>query len=67
MCTLNAPGTFHDLTIVDNGVYDAMEWIFEIHEAKEVVDSAFNVGTREICQMLNQAAIAVQQLSEWGM
>ena len=46
-CTLNCPGSWHDSTMADYGVYDKMKDIFVAHGGKVVVDSAFGVGDRE--------------------
>ncbi len=43
LCLLNAPGTFHDSTMADYGLYAGMEYIFMQSGDKVVVDSAFNV------------------------
>ena len=80
MCLLNAPGTFHDSTMADYGIYEGMEYIFDKYGAKVVVDSAFKIGNKDfvikssqidpldIDQLLiNRAATSVRQLSEWGM
>ena len=46
VCLLNAPGTFHDSTMADYGVYDAMEQVYDESGGKLVVDSAFNIGNK---------------------
>jgi hypothetical protein len=80
-CTLNCPGSWHDSTMADYGVYEKMERIYLEHGAKVVVDSAFGVGNREFLiksaqqdpiggpagVAVNRAATSVRQLSEWGM
>mgnify|MGYP000125822197 FL=1 len=80
-CTLNCPGSWHDSTMADYGVYDKMESVYLEHGAKVVVDSAFGVGNREYLiksaqqdpigghagVAINRAATSVRQLSEWGM
>ena len=80
ICLLNAPGTFHDSTMADYGVYVAMERVYEEFGARVVVDSAFNIGKKDFILkssqqdplnehelLLNRAATSVRQLSEWGM
>ena len=77
---INAPGSFHDSTIADYGAYSKFERLYELHRAKIVVDSAFQIergpwmiqssqldpeDTEEI--ILNREATSVRQLSEWGM
>ena len=47
MCLLNAPGTFHDSVMADYGVYDAMETVYDESGGKVVVDSAFNIGSKD--------------------
>ena len=77
---LNALGTFHDTTMADYSIYDALQSIFCQCGTKVVVDSAFKMAnanflvrsTQVVPQDLfllriNQAAISVRQLSEWGM
>ena len=44
--SLNAPGTFHDITMVDYSVYDRMEKLYDTTDGKVVVDSAFNISTK---------------------
>jgi hypothetical protein len=80
-CTLNCPGSWHDSTMADYGVYEKMERMYLEHGAKVVVDSAFGVGNREYLiksaqqdpiggpagVAVNRAATSVRQLSEWGM
>lgn len=81
ICLINAPGTWHDSTMADYGVYEKVEELYDSHRVKIVVDSAFNlnnkpfliksaqedpVGTARGVQ-LNRAATSVRQLSEHGM
>ena len=76
----NCPGTFHDSTMSDYGVYDKMEQLYRSTGGKVVVDSAFKIPTgnflikssqtdpvnaREL--LINRQATSVRQLSEWGM
>ena len=80
-CVLNAPGTFHDSTMAEYGMYERMDRIYRDTGGKVVVDSAFNLGTRD-CMIqssnvdpmgghdavaVNRDATSVRQLSEWGM
>jgi len=82
ICVVNAPGSFHDSTISEYGVYDKMESVYDRCGAKVVVDSAFHVSGNEFLIQgaqqdplgdgksgvsLNRAATSVRQLSEWGM
>ena len=43
MATINAPGSWHDSTMADYGVYRKMERVYALHQATIVVDSAFNL------------------------
>ena len=80
ICTLNAPGTWHDSTIAEYGVYSKMEYIYETFGGKVVVDSAFNLSNKRYLikssqqdpltadgVRLNRNATSLRQLSEWGM
>lgn len=81
ICTINAPGTFHDSTMADYGVYEKMETIYNSYGAKVVVDSAFNLQQKPFLikssqddpvgdpdgVIVNRAATSVRQLSEHGM
>ena len=80
MCTINAPGTWHDSTIAEYGVYDKMEEVFNNYGGRVVVDSAFKLQGREYLIkssqqdpdnangiVLNRQATSLRQLSEWGM
>ena len=40
-CTLNCPGSFHDSTQADYGIYTKLHKIYSLHKGKVVVDSAF--------------------------
>ena len=77
---MNAPGTFHDSTMADYGIYDGIEYIYSITGGKVVVDSAFKMVSApyliKFVQMdpmdeyglrLNRQATSIRQLSEWGM
>ena len=81
ICLVNAPGTFHDSTMADYGVYEKMEMIYDKFGAKVVVNSAFKIsGSKEYIikssqedptdpekLLINRAATSMRQLSEWGM
>eukprot|EP00536_Pseudo-nitzschia_multiseries_P003099 jgi/Psemu1/6958/gm1.6958_g len=82
ICCYNCPGTWHDSTIADHGVYDKIEELFIKLEAMVCVDSVFRVATgRHQCLvqslqtdldtieaiLLNAEATSLCQLSEWGM
>ena len=80
LCCLNAPGTFHDSTMADYGMYDGLQDIFRQCGAKVVVDSAFKMANADylvksaqvdpldnLGLRLNRQATSVRQLSEWGM
>ena len=43
MATFNCPGTFHDSTMADYGMYERLEAIYERNCGSVVVDSAFRV------------------------
>ena len=44
-CTLNAPGTFHDIyTMAEHGIYQKMGELHNQFGAKIVVDSAFDLS-----------------------
>ena len=81
--SLNAPGTFHDSTMAEYGIYHKMEQLHDEYGVKVVVDSAFNLsGKPYLIQSsqedpadrgargvtLNRAATSVRQLlSEHSM
>ena len=81
MCTLNAPGCWHDSLMAEYGVYTKMEDVYNNHGGKIVVDSAFNLQAKPFLIkssqldpvrdpegiLLNQQATSVRQLSEHGM
>jgi hypothetical protein len=81
ICSLNTPGTWHDSTISDYGVYDSLEAVFLQSNGKVVVDSAFKLENKRyllkssqhdpiglpLQVSINRAATSVRQLSEWGM
>eukprot|EP00536_Pseudo-nitzschia_multiseries_P015207 jgi/Psemu1/41637/gm1.41637_g len=76
----NCPGSWHDSTVADYGVYDQMQEMFDEYGAMLTVDAAFKVrllnyliqslqadqvGAEAL--VLNCEATSVWQLSEWGM
>ena len=80
LCILNAPGTFHDSTMSDYGVYQGLEMVYDKCGGKVVVDSAFKIaGAKFLVKsaqrdpanptnlLLNRQATSIRQLSEWGM
>jgi hypothetical protein len=81
ICSLNSPGTWHDSTISDYGIYEGLEEVFRQSNGKIVVDSAFKLENRRFLLKssqqgpigkprdvsINRAATSVRQLSEWGM
>ena len=79
MCLLNTLGTFHDSTMANYGIYQAMEKAYEETWVKVVVDSAFCIGTKEYLVklsqqdslnkrtlLLNNQATSILQLIKWG-
>ena len=80
LCLLNAPGTFHDSTMSDYGVYKGLEAVYTLCGGKVVVDSAFKMSDANYLVrssqrdpgnayllLLNRQATSIRQLSEWGM
>lgn len=47
ICLTNAPGSWHDSTMADYGVYDKIEDLYDEFGVKVVVDSAFNVRDKD--------------------
>ena len=79
---VNCPGTFHDSTMSDYGIYRKMNEIYRRTGGKVVVDSEFKIsrGAGEYlikssqqdpldtrALVINRQATSVRQLSEWGM
>ena len=54
MCLLNAPGTFHNSTITNYGIYSGIEEIYNRTGGKVVVDSTFNFRNRDFIIKLSQ-------------
>ena len=46
ICTINAPGTFHDSIMADYGAYEKMEDLYDEFGVKVVVDSAFKLSDK---------------------
>ena len=82
MCTPNAPGSMHDSTIADCGVYQKVASMHAQHKAKICVDSAFRLSAKDCLIessqqdpidgnfrtiLLNRQATSLRQLSEHGM
>jgi hypothetical protein len=44
-CVINAPGSFHDSTVSEYGIYDKLDFLYKEYNAKTVADSSF-IGTR---------------------
>jgi hypothetical protein len=81
-CTLNAPGSWHDSYIAENGgLYDKLRSIHERTGGIAVVDSAFSkkqcpfliksgkakLGESPAARTLRQQATSFRQSAEWGM
>mmetsp|Transcript_15572 Transcript_15572/g.23047 ORF Transcript_15572/g.23047 Transcript_15572/m.23047 type:complete len:284 (-) Transcript_15572:82-933(-) len=80
MCTINAPGPWHDSTMAEYGIYDKLQKVYSDCGGKIVVDSAFNVKNNSFLikssqkdpndaagDVLNCQATSLRQLSEHGM
>ena len=82
MCTSNCPGTWHDSQIAEYGIYKKIQDIYDLYNAKIVVDSAFQVmktkpflikssqqdpSHTKASLLTEQQHSAVRQLSEWLM
>ena len=76
----NCPGTFHDSTMADYGMYNTIDGVYQRTGAKVVVDSAFSliddsciIKSRQIAPenaedlLAHKDATSIRQLSEWGM
>jgi hypothetical protein len=76
----NAPGSFHDSTVADYGIYEKLEFLYDEYNAKTVADSAFigkrpylvlsgdDHGTRTAQELLlKRDATSIRQMAEWGM
>ena len=77
---LNAPGTFHDSTMVDYDIYEKIQQVYNDTEGKVVEEPAFNISEKDYlikysqqdpadghALLVNQDATSVRQLSDWGM
>ena len=47
MRVINVPGTFHDSTIAEYGLYEGMEEVFDRCGSRVVVDSAFCLSGKD--------------------
>eukprot|EP00536_Pseudo-nitzschia_multiseries_P009138 jgi/Psemu1/200010/e_gw1.249.34.1 len=76
----NCPGSWHDSTVADYGVYDQMQEMFDEYGAMLTFDAAFKVRLSNYliqslqadqvgaeALVLNHEATSLRQLSEWGM
>jgi hypothetical protein len=81
-CTLNAPGSWHDSYIAENGgLYDKLKAVHETTGGITVVDTAFSkkrcpfliksgkmkVGESPAQQTIHQQATSLRKSAEWGM
>jgi len=81
-CTLNAPGSWHDSFIAQNGgLYDVLRAVFNTTGGKGVVDSAFSKkhcpfliksgnrkpGETALETTIRRQATSFRQSAEWGM
>ncbi len=81
-CILNAPGSWHDSVIAENGgLYAKLESVYEATGGKAVVDSAFSMkrcpfliklGKKKhretaLARRIRHQATFLQQSAEWGM
>ena len=78
ICTLNCPGSWHNSTVSEYGIYQKMEHsLYHLHGVNTCVDSAFKMGDRDFLikslqqdpldnrgVQLNWVATSVCQLSE---
>eukprot|EP00536_Pseudo-nitzschia_multiseries_P006357 jgi/Psemu1/65555/estExt_Genemark1.C_1340006 len=46
-CVLNCPGSWHDSTQADYGLYEKMQLMYQLYMVKVVVDSAFMLSTND--------------------
>jgi hypothetical protein len=81
-CTLNAPGSWHDSFIAENGgLYASLEEVYNNTGGKAVVDSAFSKkrcpfliksgkrkpGETRLERTVRRQATSLRQSAEWGM
>jgi hypothetical protein len=81
-CKLNAPGSWHDSFIAQNGgLYDQLRAVFDSTGGKRVVDSVFSKkhcpfliksgnckpGETPLQTMIHRQATSFRQSAEWGM
>ena len=82
MCAINCPGSMHDSTMADYGVYRKMKAIHDSQKGKVLVDSAFSLKAAPYIikssqsedpqlgargVLLNRQATSVRQFAEHGM
>ena len=81
VCIINCPGSMHDSTMAQYGVYHKLEQLYKDHGATVVVDSAFSRGAYPFlikssqedpagepeAVLAHRDATSIRQLSEWGM
>ena len=83
MCTINCPGSMHDSTMADYGVYRKMKAVYDSYnKAKVLCDSAFKLTSADYIikssqaedpslgargVLLNRQATSVRQFAEHGM
>ncbi len=83
MCTLNAPGSWHDSFIAQNGgLYGKLDEVFESTGGKCAVDAAFSKlrypylvksgqkcvkNVRLLVNQIKVQATSLRQSAEWGM
>ena len=46
LCLVSTPGIFHDITMVDYGLCEGVEKVYDAIGGKFVVESAFNIGKK---------------------
>jgi hypothetical protein len=81
VCIINCPGSMHESTMAQYGVYHKLRELYDKHGATVVVDSAFSrraypflikssqedpAGEPEAV-LAHRDATSIRQLSEWGM
>ena len=82
VCTINCPGTWHDSSMADYGIYEKMGEVYDMTKGKVVVDSAFKLKNVDFLLkssqgapidatasqiVLNDALTEARQCSEHGM
>eukprot|EP00536_Pseudo-nitzschia_multiseries_P009054 jgi/Psemu1/22223/gm1.22223_g len=64
ICSYNCPGTWHDSTIADHGVYDEIEELFVKFQAMDCVDSSFRVATGRLKCLRSNIPLAVIRVGD---